>query len=372
MSNNNKTLSVEDLNKLRESIDEANTAYNFSRWKEAFNLYSALEKQIETYGEYAGSGHVYYRLGFMHNRGHYVKKSAQIANQYFKKCLSILEKDVEQNDPEALCDLAFMYNVGDGVAVDKEKAFQYYQRAADTGYYRGLYNLGFMYSAGSGVKADKAKAAYYYQIAAQQGHTWAQNNLGLLYDQGEGVKKDKEMAVYWYTRAAEQKHASALNNLGLMYEKGEGVKKDYAMAFQYYQTAMENGNLGAQYNIARFYEKGGDNLKQDLLIAINLFFQAAIKGQKESILHIQDILSGKVPIRAQNPIERDNYQLLGLFQLAECWPDSHQFLSVSLKESIFELFAIFPPRYRILPELVTLVVRKIIVMWPKEKIFSWQ
>jgi TPR repeat protein len=295
-----------------------------------------------------------------------------LAKKYFDKSLSILESDAQDNDAEALCDLAFMYNVGDGLPVDREKAFNYYQRAADTGYYRGLYNLGFMYSNGQGVKQDKAKAANYYGIAAQQGHTWAQNNLGLLYDQGEGVQKDKEMAVYWYSRAAEQKHASALNNLGLMYEKGEGVKKDLKTAFQYYQVAMESGNLGAQYNIARFWEKGGDATKQDLLLAVRYFFEAALKGQKEAILHAQDILSGKVPVRAQSPIERENYQLLGLFQLAECWPDSNNFLSSGCKDTVLELFAIFPGRYSILPELVTLVVRNLIILWTKDKIFSWQ
>jgi TPR repeat protein len=363
---------TEEQNKIRESIDNANIAYNFSRWKEAFELYTQLEKQIDTKGLYPGSGHVYYRLGFMYNRGHFVRKSTALANKYFQKSLRLLEQDAEEGDAEALCDLAFMYNVGDGLAVDKEKAFQFYQKAADMGYERGLYNLGFMYSNGQGVKQDKAKAAHYYQTAASKGHTWAQNNLGLLFDQGEGVQKDKEMAVFWYSRAAEQKHASAQNNLGLMYEKGEGVKKDYKMAFQYYQEAMENGNLGAQYNIARFFEKGGDATKQDLLLAVRYFFEAALKGQKEAILHVQDILSGKVPVRAQSPVERENYQLLGLFQLAECWPDSNHFLSSGCKETIIELFAIFPSRYSILPELVALVVRNLIILWPKDKIFSWQ
>jgi TPR repeat protein len=131
----NETL-FKSTSELRSLIDTANTAYNFSRWKEAFDLYSYLEKQIGTRGFYPGSGHVYYRLGFMYNRGHYVKKSVVTSAVYFQKSLGILEKDAEKNDPEALCDLAFMYNVGDGLPVNKEKAFQYYQKAADTGYYR--------------------------------------------------------------------------------------------------------------------------------------------------------------------------------------------------------------------------------------------
>jgi len=321
-------------------------------------LYSSLEQQIAVVGNYPGCGHVYYRLGFMYNRGHYVKKSVPLASRYFQKSLLILEQDAAQNDPEALCDLAFMYNVGDGLPTDKDKAFQYYEKAAETGYYRGLYNLGFMYSNGQGVKQDKEKAAHYYQLAAGQGHTWAQNNLGLLYDQGEGVKKDKEMAVYWYRLAAEQQHASAQNNLGLMYEKGEGVKKDLTLAVKYYQQAMENGNLGAQYNLARFYEKGA-SVKQDRSLAVKYFLEAAMKGQKEAQAHIQEILQGKIPSDKPKQ-EQEDYQLMGIFQLAQCWPESHMYLSNSCKLAIMEIFH----SCRLLPDLIVVVVKQLIFSWP--------
>jgi TPR repeat protein len=357
------------MTEIREYIDSANTAYNFSRWKEAYTLYSYLEKQMTFIGHYSGCGHILYRLGFMYNRGHYVKKTPLIAKNYFIRSLTILEKDAEQNDPEALCDLAFMYNVGDGLPVDKGKAFYYYQRAAETGYYRGLYNLGFMYSNGQGVKQDKAKAAHYYQLAATQGHTWAQNNLGLLYDQGEGVQKDKKMAVFWYRRAAEQKHASAQNNLGLMYEKGDGVDKDLKLAFHYYQSAMDNGNLGAQYNLARFYEKGVESVKQNLSLAVKYFLEAAMKGQNEALNHTQDILEGRVPHSTKNKQIQENYQLLGIIQLSKLWPESHVFLSTSCKLAIRELSFTLPIVYTLLPELVEIIIRELILNWPEKKYY---
>jgi len=103
----------------------------------------------------------------------------------------------------------------------------------------------------------------------------------------------------------------------------------------------------------------------------NIFFEAALKGQKEASLHIQDILSGKVPARALTLKERENYQLLGLIQLADCWPDSNSLISKQCKEAMIELFYTFPSRYNILPELVLLLVRKVILFWPKDKTFYW-
>ncbi|MCX8627214.1 sel1 repeat family protein, partial [Gilliamella sp. B3976] len=48
------------------------------------------------------------------------------------------------------------------------------------------YNLGLMYDEGDGVDVNKEKAIYWYTKAAEQGGREAQNNLGALYQQGDG------------------------------------------------------------------------------------------------------------------------------------------------------------------------------------------
>jgi len=342
---------------IRTLIDEANTAYNFSRWKEAFTLYSQLEKLIQTEGQYPGCGHVYYRIGFMYNRGHFVKKSPTNARRYFDLSIDLLLQDADQGDSEAFCDLAFMYNVGDGVTIDREKAYRYYQKAAETGYDRGQYNLGFMYSNGLGVERDKKMAAKWYRLAAEQGHTWAQNNLGLLYDTGEGVESNKEIAVYWYRMSADQHHASAQNNMGLMYEKGEGVKKDLDRAVQYYKLAAENGNASAHYNLGRFYDKG-DGVKQDRDLAIQYFFEAAMKGQTEAKETVQNILKGDY---------NDFSKPKGIQYLCRIWPESHFLLNDNCKAAIIEVFVLLRKIPQILPELAAIIAQQIILVWPENQ-----
>jgi TPR repeat protein len=294
-----------------------------------------------------------------------VKKSVEISNIYFKKSLSILEQDAERNDPEALCDLAFMYNVGDGVKIDKFKTINYYLLAAEMGYNRALYNLGLMYSNGLGVPKDKERAVYYYQMAADKGHVWAQNNLGLLYEQGEGVGKDMSRAVYWYRIAAEQNHPSAQNNLGLTYEKGEGIQQDVQLAIKYYQYSMENGNINARYNLARFYELGV-NGKQNLQLAIEYYLDAAMKGQKQALIYCQDIVQGNAPYNKTTE-ERESFMLLAVYRLAQYWPESHPFLSEFCKITIMELYFSLRISYSLLPELIEQIIKHLIFYWPERR-----
>lgn len=57
------------------------------------------------------------------------------------------------------------------------------------------------------------KAFEYYQKAAEKGYALAQFYLGLCYHNGEGVEKNLSEAVKWYRKAADQGHAEAQNAL---------------------------------------------------------------------------------------------------------------------------------------------------------------
>ena len=79
-----------------------------------------------------------------------------------------------------------------------------------------------MYDEGNGIKQDKQKAFYWYTKAAEQGYLYAQYNLAnMYYEKGNGTKQDKQKAFYWYTKAAEQGYAEAQYNLAIMYYQGD-------------------------------------------------------------------------------------------------------------------------------------------------------
>ena len=62
------------------------------------------------------------------------------------------------------------------------------KKAADQGSANAQYNLGEMYQHGQGVTQDYQKATEYYQKAADQGHDAAQANLSVMRKNGQ-IKK---------------------------------------------------------------------------------------------------------------------------------------------------------------------------------------
>src|SRR6266498_2153131 len=56
------------------------------------------------------------------------------------------------------------------------------------------------------IEKNLEKAFYWYQKAAENGHIKAQYNLAILYEDGEGTEKNLEKAFYWYQKVAENEH----------------------------------------------------------------------------------------------------------------------------------------------------------------------
>src|ERR1043165_9060823 len=78
------------------------------------------------------------------------------------------------------------------------------------------------------------KAFYWYQKAAETGDVLAQYNLALLYKKGKGIENHLEKAFYWY-QAAGNGVVQAQYNLGNCYKNGIGVEKDEVKAFEWYE-----------------------------------------------------------------------------------------------------------------------------------------
>ncbi|MNG52499.1 Sel1 repeat protein [compost metagenome] len=63
---------------------------------------------------------------------------------------------------------------------DFEKSIPYLLEAANRGNARAQYSLGYMYQKGEGVQKDIDKAKEYYQLSAKQGHVKAKSALKKL------------------------------------------------------------------------------------------------------------------------------------------------------------------------------------------------
>ena len=192
-----------------------------------------------------------------------------------------LEERVKNGDTDAMYNLAYMYQYGNGVDVNYTKAIELYEKAANLGNSSAMNNLAFMYERGKGVDVNYAKAIELLERATDLGNSDAMYNLAFMYQYGEGVAVNYAKAIELYEKAAGLGNSNAMNNLGYMYEIGKGVAVNYAKAIELYEKAVGLGNSTAMFNLGDMYEhgKGAD---VNYAKAIELYKQAIAKGNANS------------------------------------------------------------------------------------------
>ena len=159
--------------------------------------------------------------------------------------------------------LGNMYDFGESVPVDNEKAFYWYKKAADHGHTDALYNVGQLYLEGRGTSRDLEKAYEYFFMAAKKGSRDAYQMAEQLrthlahkyhekafeaYDNG-----DAERTVYAFTKSGEYGNDIAWLNLGIMYLKGELVGKNPEQAKMFLEKAAQAGNTQAMQMLNQFF-----------------------------------------------------------------------------------------------------------------------
>ena len=99
----------------------------------------------------------------------------------------------------AIYNLGYCYRHGIGTSIDKQKAFELHQKAADLGVANAINNLGYCYLNGIGTSIDNQKAFELFQKAANLGNRAAKDNLALMYENGDGIIRNLDHAIYWYS-----------------------------------------------------------------------------------------------------------------------------------------------------------------------------
>lgn len=111
--------------------------------------------------------------------------------------------DGEAGNGRAYTDLGKMYESGNSVEQDYDKALEYYLLSAEAENpdFKGMRLAGLLYLNGTGVEQDFAKAAECFQAAAEAGDVSAAYFLGQLYETGSGIEQSGAEAKKWYEEA---------------------------------------------------------------------------------------------------------------------------------------------------------------------------
>jgi TPR repeat protein len=154
-----------------------------------------------------------------------LKKNQDILNKealfWIKKAASD-SKFFKLGDPDALFMLADCYGTGElGVAIDNQRAFELYKKAAKQSHYDSIYRVAVCYEVGAGVRPNQSKAFQMYRKAAVAKNTAAMYKMGLvLLDGLLGQAKNPREAINWIREAARQADESnpePLHQLGLLF-----------------------------------------------------------------------------------------------------------------------------------------------------------
>jgi TPR repeat protein len=152
---------------------------------------------------------------------------------------------------QAMVSLAALYDLGQGVPLDRERAASLRQQAARAGdpTARGQIDddrrmPGQADFRRASVLTDlhmESAAIPYARRAAAQGSANAQLVLGRAYQFGSGVPRDFAQAVQFYRQAATSGMPEGARHLAYMYEFGLGVRVDRRQALVYYDRAAAGG-----------------------------------------------------------------------------------------------------------------------------------
>lgn len=167
--------------------------------------------------------------------------------------IKVLRHAANQDDVDALIDLALCYRLGIGVEQDAKKAFELLCKAAEKGSTCAMIGIGACYMEGEGVEQDAKKGFKWFHKAADKGNVLAMDAIGFCYMEGEGVEQDAKEGLKWYRKAAGKGNTGAMTAIGLCYMEGKDVKKDNKEAVKWFRKAAADES--SSFLRSRFLEK---------------------------------------------------------------------------------------------------------------------
>ncbi|GBC20352.2 kinase-like domain-containing protein [Rhizophagus irregularis DAOM 181602=DAOM 197198] len=189
-----------------------------------------------------------------------------------QKAFELIQKAAELENNLAQLDLSSMYIHGKDVDKDYNIAFELSKKLAERENPNAMNRLGYCFEIGIGTDVNLQMAFEMYQKAANLGNIIAQCNLGLFYKNGKAVAQNNDKAFELFKKSSEGGFSGGISMLGRCYYMGVGTSIDKQKAFELYQKAANMGNYISQYNLANMYVRG-DYVEKDFNRAIYCFLR---------------------------------------------------------------------------------------------------
>jgi TPR repeat protein len=129
---------------------------------------------------------------------------------------------------------------------ERERAFEWYENAANQGLPEAQMRLSRLYVDGLGVERNDEQATAWALKAAEQGLPEAQYDIGNRRLTGTGLDQDFDIAMQFLEKAANQRYVAAQKLLGRIHFQGVVVDKDLVQAHMWFQVATLNSDVDAE------------------------------------------------------------------------------------------------------------------------------
>lgn len=148
------------------------------------------------------AGLIYYRQVSQPN--HCLSGDVDVHHPDYVKCGPIVEQDLlakaQNNDPEAAYKLALLYDVGDRIPENRERAIYWLQKAEQANYADAQYVMAVWAERRYFGASSKELVLPMYEAAARQGHLNAMKSLANIYRD-----KDPEKYQFWMNKIRKHK-----------------------------------------------------------------------------------------------------------------------------------------------------------------------
>lgn len=224
------------------------------------------------------------------------EQKAQIIDSKTENQETLLQKltrMAQEGDLNSQLTLGYMYLYGDeeaNIEQDYQKAFSYYEQAAQQGDNVAINNLGSLYYSGIGVSRNLLKAVQLFSQASTLGNTESMVNLGFIYISGKGDYYRPQEAMRLFQTASAAKNPTADFMLGYAYYKGFEVEKNDIKAFELIKRSANAGYDEAQNILSTMY-MNGEGTPQNYGNGVRALEQAVNQGNVPSMMELGYILA---------------------------------------------------------------------------------
>ena len=232
----------------------------------------------------------------------FAKIEALVKSNDMKGAYQELEKLAKAGNPQAIYNLGYLTQTGQGIAKDEKKAIKLYEEAASKGYPVANYVLGKNYVGGTlGLKQDTKKAKQYLQKASDQGFADATVDFAVLLF-AEGTPASDKLALQKLDPLIKKGNYQAVHAKAL-YDISQGFKNKseapIKQGLKSIQDLAQKGYIPALMAVANMFANG-NIVPQNLPEAKKIFSALAkenIPQAKESLAAVDKMIAEQ----AKNP-----------------------------------------------------------------------